>query len=119
MNSFAHSLSRPANGDDATSPILSEYFNTVVVLLVAAIAGLLIAGALVYNSMNNEIESLQATQAAVQKQNLQTSAMNACVGNRGSAMSTMTKCRVASETFASSDADTAAFDRAVAYIYPR
>ena len=92
--------------------------STVIVLLTAAIAALLIAGALVYSSMTNEIESLQATQVSVQQQSVQSNAMQACVENHGSGDGVMNKCRMAAATFAANDPESGAFDKAIAYIYP-
>lgn len=119
MHSFAHSLSHPLSRREATSSARPDSFNNVVALLVAAIAALLISGALVYNSMNREIESLQATQVADQQQSVQASAMNACVDNHASGAGLMTKCRMAAATFATNDPDSGAFDKAIAYIYPK
>lgn len=119
MNTFAHSLSHPLARRESSSIDGQQNVNTVIALLVAAIATLLIAGALVYNSMNAQIENLQTSQVAAQQEGVQSDAFNACVDNHGSAAGVTSKCRMAAATFAANDPESGAFDRAVAYIYPR
>lgn len=117
MNSFAHSLSHPLARRGASDATRQEPVNTIIALLVAALLALLVAGALVYNSMNGEIESLRAGQVAAQQQNVQSNAFSACVATHPTVAAS--KCRAAAATFAANDPDPGAFDKAVAYIYAR
>jgi mannitol-specific phosphotransferase system IIBC component len=119
VNTFAHSLSQPLAGRDPSESERQPNFNTVIALLVAAVVALLISGALVFNSMNSQIENLQTNQIAVQQEDVQSHAFSACIENHGSAAGVTARCRAAAATFAANDADAGAFDRAVTYLYPR
>ncbi|MBJ7459606.1 MAG: hypothetical protein JHD02_10495 [Thermoleophilaceae bacterium] len=115
MNSFAHFPSHSLERKDASS--LSSHFTleTAIAFLIAALIAVLISGALVYNSMTNEISSLQTAQVAAQQKNVQSNAFSACVENNPGVP--IIKCREASSTFAAVDPQPAAFDKAVAFIY--
>jgi uncharacterized membrane protein affecting hemolysin expression len=111
MEASAHPLSLPT--------VRQPNVRMVVALLVAAIVALLISGALVYNSMDSQIEQLQAGQVAALGQGVQADAFSACVANHAARASVTSKCRQAAATFAANDPDSVALDKALAYIYPR
>jgi cytochrome b561 len=117
MHSFAHSLSHPLARHDAEAATRQEPVHAVIALLVAGLIALMISGALVYNSMTNEIQSLRISQIMAQQQSVQANAFNACLANhpRGATA----KCRAAATTFAADEPDPRAFDKALAYIYAR
>lgn len=117
MNSFAHSLSHPLARRETEDVSRQEPVHALIALLVAGIIALMISGALVYNSMNNEIQSLRIGQVVAQQQSVQANAFHACVQTH--AKSATAKCRAAATTFAADDPDPAAFDKAVAFIYAR
>lgn len=116
MNSFAHPISMPrARSDAAAAP---SFMGVLVIALVAVLAVAVISGAWTYRSMNAQLESAQNAQVAAQEQSAMSSAMLACVQNHGSGATD--RCRAAATTFAFSDSgtNTAAYDRAVHFIYP-
>ncbi|MBJ7331798.1 MAG: hypothetical protein JHC95_18025 [Solirubrobacteraceae bacterium] len=119
MHTFAHSLSHPLARRESGSSDTPQNVDTVIVLLVAAIVALLIAGGLVYSSMNAQIENLQTSRVAAQQEGVQSDAFSACVANHKAGAGVTSRCRTAAATFAANDPDSGAFDRAVAYIYPR
>jgi len=116
MNSFAHPIALPrSRAEDSDSTLSNALLAVLVVLAFAAL------GSLVYtiSSLNSQLETAQAAQVAASEQSAASGAYAACVGNHG--VSAAAKCRAAAKTFAfeDSNANPAAFDKAVAYIYPR
>jgi hypothetical protein len=117
MNSFAHSLSHPLARYDAEAATRQEPVHAVIALLVAGLIALMISGALIYNSMTNEIQGLRISQVIAQQQSVQANAFNACLANHSRGVAA--KCRAAATTFAADEPDPRAFDKALAYIYAR
>lgn len=117
MHSFAHSLSHPLSRRNEDGATRQEPVHAIIALLVAGLIALMISGALVYNSMNTEIQSLRISQIIAQQQSVQANAFNACMANHSK--SAAAKCREAATTFAADEPDPRAFDRALAYIYAR
>ena len=87
----------------------------LVVLALTALASI----AFTMHSLSSQLETTQAAQVAATEQAAASGAYAACVGNHGAGAAA--KCRAAASTFAFGDSGTepAAFDRAVAFIYPQ
>lgn len=117
MHSFDNSLSHPLARRDAKNADRQEPVHAIIALLVAGLIALMISGALVYSSMNSEIQSLRISQVMAQQQSVQANAFNACMANHSK--SAAAKCRAAATTFAADEPDPRAFDKALAYIYAR
>lgn len=116
MNSFAHPMSIPVRRDQTAAPSVSTAIVAVlVVLALTALASI----AFTMHSLSSQLETTQAAQVAATEQAAASGAYAACVGNHGAGAAA--KCRAAASTFAFGDSGTepAAFDRAVAFIYPQ
>lgn len=115
MNSFAHPISLPRSAGKTDSAMGNAFVALTAVLALVA----LVAVVLTISSLNSQLETARAAQVAATEQSAASSAYAACVGNHG--VSAAAECRAAAKTFAFDDssADPAAFDKAVAYIYPQ
>jgi hypothetical protein len=116
MNSLAHPVSlQHGRAERKEMTVSNAYLALISVLALAA----LVAVVLTVSSLNSQLETARAAQVAAAEQSAASGAYAACVGNHG--VSAAAKCRAAAKTFAFGDssADPAAFDKAVAYIYPQ